>query len=110
MTNPYLTMSDEERAEHKRLQEEADNIKSAVKDIYAARIIKNAIQHLKDRNLCPEVFAEIPQQAYPREANLAKPADLSETQIQTIKTKADADMKNATFDKILMDTAAQPKR
>lgn len=54
-------------------------------NIIAAAALKWAYGILSNRGKLGEKFADIPQQAFPRESLLARPAGLSETQVHNIK-------------------------
>ena len=86
--NPFLSMSAKERARQKQLLDYALEFDNAALDIAAAAALKWGFNRLKAREKLGEAFANISQQAFPREANLGKVADLSESQIEAIKKAA----------------------
>lgn len=69
-----------EKAEAKA--KEAEQVRE---NIVAASALKWAYGVLSSRGKLGEKFADIPQQAFPRETLLGRPADLSETQVHNIK-------------------------
>jgi hypothetical protein len=86
--NPFLSMSAEERARQKKLLEYALAFDDAALDVAAVAALKWGYARLKSRDKLGEIFANINQQALPREATVGKAADLSETQIEAIKKAA----------------------
>lgn len=80
-------LSAEERADLKKQLEAFEAIDECVEQVAAAVALKWALDTLGNAGKLGEAFTNIPPQAQPREKTLAKPADLSETQITAIREK-----------------------
>lgn len=90
--NRYLKMSAAERKRQRELMDYADAAEGAALDVVAASALKWAITHLKgtrpEDSKLPKAFEAINPQAMPKEALLAKPAGLSETEVERLKAAA----------------------
>lgn len=84
-TNPYLNMSKAERARQAQLLKYAEEAEGAALDVVAAAALKWSLSRLKERGKLGTMFDSIAVQALPKETNMGKAADLSETQIENIK-------------------------
>lgn len=96
MENPYAGKSRAELdrqaelirmavAELEKAEAQAKEAAQVRENIIAAAALKWAYGILSNRGKLGEKFADIPQQAFPRESLLARPASLSETQVHNIK-------------------------
>ena len=81
----YIRLEMEAIAKAEAKAKEAEHVRE---NIIAAAAFKWAYNVLQSRGKLGEKFADIPQQAFPREALLAKPADLSEAQVHGLKESA----------------------
>lgn len=65
-------------------REASEGVNQALTALFA---LKWGMATLKDMGLLTEALAEVKPQAFPREAAIARPAGLSETQISLVKDK-----------------------
>lgn len=89
---------DKSPAELDRLQAELDEAKNAVyakKDLVALKAFKWSMKWLSSRGKLPTMLSDIPQQAYPRESVLARPGNISETEISNIEKTVNASLEKA---------------
>jgi len=83
----YDAMSPKELLEHEQALQKAkrDIVEGAPLDVIAAIVLKWAHSRLKKRGKLGIAFDGINIQAFPKESLMGSPADLSETQIETIR-------------------------
>jgi hypothetical protein len=88
--NPYLGKSDAEIKRQFELITQAMEAKDAVKNVVAAAAIRWGYNQLKGDDKNPgklgKTLKEMPVQALPKEWDMGKPAGLSETQVNNIKS------------------------
>lgn len=88
--NPFMKMSKDELERQAKLLKYAQEAGGAALDVAAAVALKWAFTRLKTREKLGSTFDAIAIQALPKESNMGKAADLSETQIDNIKKQVTA--------------------
>lgn len=83
--NPYIGKSPAELERQFELLQQAMAAEAATQDVVAAAALKWGYLHLKKGGKLPTAFETVANTALPREAVLARPAGLSESQIDAIK-------------------------
>lgn len=96
--NPFLGKSQAERDRQRALLDQADAAEGAIQDVVAAAAIKWGIRRLKgvkegDSKL-GAILEGVAPTALPKEANLAKPGGLSETEVNNLKAAVDKALSN----------------